>query len=71
MAYELSFYIGFNVKNKVKDRGSCIFLHMFSENDYTHGCVAIAKDMMYKLIHIINNYAYIIIVENENQIINY
>jgi L,D-peptidoglycan transpeptidase YkuD (ErfK/YbiS/YcfS/YnhG family) len=44
---------------------------MFSENDYTHGCVAIAKDMMYKLIHIINNYAYIIIVENENQIINY
>ena len=71
MAYELSFSIGFNVKDKVKDRGSCVFLHMFSENDYTQGCVAIAKDMMYKLIHIINNYAYIIIVEIENQIINY
>jgi L,D-peptidoglycan transpeptidase YkuD (ErfK/YbiS/YcfS/YnhG family) len=44
---------------------------MFSERDYTEGCVAISKDMMYKLIHIIKNYAYIIITENESQILNY
>ena len=71
MAYELALFIGFNVKNKVKDKGSCVFLHMFSENNYTEGCIAISKDMMFKLIHIIKNYAYIIIVENESQILNY
>jgi L,D-peptidoglycan transpeptidase YkuD (ErfK/YbiS/YcfS/YnhG family) len=70
--YQLAAFIGFNVKDKVKGKGSCIFLHIKSiEKNYTHGCVAISKQMMSNVLNLLKNNAYIIMVENEEQILNY
>ena len=70
--YQLGLFIGFNTKNIVKGKGSCIFLHIKSiDKNYTHGCVAISKSMMSSLLNMLSDNAYIIMVENEEQILNY
>ena len=48
-AYNYCMFIDYNAKG-VAHKGSCIFLHCFSKNKYTAGCVAISEASMKKIV---------------------
>lgn len=48
-AYNYCMFIDYNAAG-VAHKGSCIFLHCFSKNKYTAGCVAISEAAMKKII---------------------
>ena len=60
--YQYAIVIGFNIKPKIKGKGSSIFLHCKGEKGYTAGCIAIDESYMIKLLGKIEQGAYIIIV---------
>ena len=47
-------------------KGSAIFLHCFTNNNYSHGCVAIDKDILKSIYQEINKDCHIIIDTKEN-----
>ena len=69
--YNYGIVIGFNIKPKIKGKGSSIFLHCKGEKNYTAGCIAISKDSMIYLLKQINKGAYILIVPDKESIKNY
>ena len=48
-AYNYCMFIDYNAAG-VAHKGSCIFLHCFSKNKYTAGCVAISEAAMKKIV---------------------
>ena len=48
-AYNYCMFIDYNAAG-VAHKGSCIFLHCFSKNKYTAGCVAISEASMKKIV---------------------
>ena len=53
-------------KEGIKEKGSAIFLHCFTKNTFTEGCVAINRIHFKEIYQIINKDCYIIIDTKEN-----
>ncbi|MCM3737878.1 GW domain-containing glycosaminoglycan-binding protein [Bacillus cytotoxicus] len=68
--YKYGIVINYNTENIQRGAGSGFFLHV-SNGRPTAGCVAIPEDQMYELMKRINQGAYIINVNNEQEIKNY
>ncbi len=58
--YEYAMNINYN-KEGIKNKGSAIFMHCFTSNKYTAGCVAINKLNIAKIYKRLNKNCYIII----------
>ena len=63
--YEYGINIGFNQKCE-RYKGSGIFLHCYTNNPYTAGCVAIHKDLLADILRKLSEKCYIIIDLFEN-----
>ena len=63
--YEYGMNINYN-EEKTKHKGSAIFLHCYTKNQYTVGCVAIPEDYMFKVLKKVNRGTTIIIDVAEN-----
>ena len=63
--YEYAMNINYN-KEGIKGKGSAIFLHCFTKNTFTEGCVAINRIHLKEIYQIINKDCYIIIDTKEN-----
>lgn len=70
-AYEYALFINFNEHAKVKSAGGAIFLHCYSSNPYTAGCVAINRKLMKKYITTIQPHARIIITSHMRDLNKY
>lgn len=70
-AYEYALFIIFNEYAKVKSAGGAIFLHCYSSNPYTAGCVAINRNLMKKYIKTIQPNAKIIITPHMHDLTKY
>ncbi|HDX9577364.1 TPA: L,D-transpeptidase family protein [Bacillus pseudomycoides] len=68
--YKYGIVINYNTENIQRGAGSGFFLHV-SNGRPTAGCVAIPEGQMYELMKRINQGAYIINVNNEQEIKNY
>ena len=71
--YELAYAYAMNIsynEERIPGKGSAIFLHCFTLNPYTFGCVAIPKEKMIKVLINVNEKCIIIIDEGKN-ICNY
>ena len=68
-AYVYSMNINYNAE-RIGGKGCAIFLHCFTDNDFTEGCVAIPEKEMKKVMTNVNENAIIIIDELKN-IYNY
>ncbi len=64
-AYQYCMHISYNYEG-IPHLGSAIFLHCFSNNPYTAGCVAISEDNMKRILQTVNENCKIIIDELEN-----
>lgn len=64
-AYQYLAVLDYNSKN-IKGKGSGIFLHCFTKNNFTLGCVAIPKDKMKMLMGKIDKDTIIIIDQHKN-----
>ena len=69
LGYQYAMNMNYNEKRTPK-KGAGIFLHCYTENPYTAGCVAIPHDNMKKVLQNVNEKAVIIIDYKEN-IYNY
>ena len=58
--YEYGININYN-KECEKKKGSGIFLHCYTERDYTAGCVAIKRELLAEILKKLNEKCYIII----------
>lgn len=63
--YEYAINMNYNEKC-IPKKGAGIFLHCFTERQYTAGCVAISESDMYKVYTLINQNCHIIIDTKEN-----
>ena len=63
--YEYAMNINYN-EEKTKHKGSAIFLHCFTRNNYTGGCVAIEREKLKEIYTKINKDCNIIIDTKEN-----
>ena len=63
--YEYAMNINYN-EEQTPYKGSAIFLHCFTYNNFTHGCVAIDKDILKSIYKEINKDCHIIIDTKEN-----
>ena len=63
--YEYALNINYN-KECIKGKGSSIFLHCFTKNTFTHGCIAIKRKYLRDLYQVLNKDCYIIIDTKEN-----
>ena len=59
-AYKYAMNINYNEKG-VPNKGSAIFLHCYTENPYTGGCVAIPEEKMKKVMQKVNKNCRIVI----------
>ena len=69
LAYVYSMSLNYN-PDRIKRKGCAIFLHCFTKNPYTAGCIAISEENMRKVISLANEKSIIIIDELKN-IYNY
>ena len=65
LAYKYAMNINYNEKG-IPNKGSAIFLHCYTKNQYTAGCVAIPEDYMAKVLKKVNRGTTIIIDVAEN-----
>ena len=63
--YEYALNMDYN-KKQVPKKGAGLFLHCFTKNNYTAGCVAIQKDQLKNIYQEINEDCHIIIDTKEN-----
>ena len=69
--YKYAMAIGFNMNPTVYERGSAIFLHCKSNTSWnTSGCVSLTEENMVWLLKKLKNGAYMIIVEDESEILS-
>ena len=64
-AYKYAMNINYNEMG-IPHKGSAIFLHCFTKNNFTAGCISISEENMIKVFQNINKYAVIIIDVFEN-----
>ena len=69
-AYNYSVNIEVNPQCR-KDSTSAIFLHCFSRQSYTWGCVAIAEGEMRTTLQILKPGARIVMVRNKEDLLSY
>ena len=69
LAYQYAMNINYN-EERIPQKGSAIFLHCYSNNPYTAGCIALPQSNMLKVIKNTNEKARIVIDYKEN-IYNY
>ena len=65
LAYQYVMSINYN-KDRIPHKGSAIFLHCYTENPYTAGCIAVPHSNMLKIYQKANKKAKIIIDYEEN-----
>ena len=65
LAYKYAMNINYNEKG-IPNKGSAIFLHCYTKNQYTAGCVAIPEDYIAKVLKKVNKGTTIIIDVAEN-----
>ena len=70
--YKYAAVIGFNMNPTVYGRGSALFIHCKSTNTWnTAGCVSLSEASMKRLLGLLKNDAYIIIVPSKGSVTSY
>ena len=68
-SYKYCLVVGYNYYNPVPGKGSAIFIHLKSDNDYTAGCIALDEEIILKTIKVLDETKNPeIIIDTENNI---